>query len=134
MENAVCIAEIDGSANPNPGPGGWGVYLEGPGIRKEIHGALAYTTNNLAEYRAFLEAVRLAKDLGIKKLLVRTDSQLVYNQFLGRWRASDSKIEQALSEVRKEIKISKVQVEIEWVRRKKNKRADDLSKKWLDKK
>lgn len=68
MENAVCIAEIDGSANPNPGPGGWGVYLEGPGIRKEIHGALSYTTNNLAEYRAFLEAVRLAKDLGIKKI------------------------------------------------------------------
>jgi len=132
MQGGDFVAEIDGSARPNPGPGGWGVYLEGPGVKREIHGALPYTTSNLAEYRALAEAVRLAKALGARRLTVRTDSQLLYNQFNGYWRVHDPKIAKALNEIRREAREAGIEVEVEWVRRRKNARADALSKRWLD--
>jgi len=132
MQQAEWIAEIDGSAQPNPGRGGWGVYLEGPGIKKELHGSLSYTTNNQAEYRALLEAVRLAKSLDVRKLLVRTDSQLVYNQFNGYWQIRDRKIEKTLQQIKKEAEEAGLQIKVVWVKRKKNARADGLSKRWLE--
>ncbi|MBT6275064.1 MAG: ribonuclease HI, partial [Chromatiales bacterium] len=40
----------DGSANPNPGPGGWGmVWVEDGVIRAENHGPDPDTTNNRME-------------------------------------------------------------------------------------
>jgi ribonuclease HI len=50
----------DGSAIPNPGPGGWGVvWVEGGEIRGERHGHEASTTNNRMELTALIEAYRL---------------------------------------------------------------------------
>ena len=38
----------DGACSGNPGPGGWGAILEYKGVRKEISGGEAETTNNLS--------------------------------------------------------------------------------------
>ena len=50
------------------------------------------TTNNEAEYEALITRLLLVKDMGIKKLDIRLDSQLVVNQLLGTYQAKDSKM------------------------------------------
>lgn len=121
------VAEIDGSARPNPGPGGWGVWLEGPGGKRlQASGRLPYTTNNQAEYRALLEAIRLAKDQGATRLVVQTDSKLLVHQIQGKWEAKDPKLRRLLEEVRREAE--GLPLEMRWVPRQKNRRADALSR------
>ena len=39
-----------------------------------------HSTNNTAEYEGLLAGLRIAKDLGIKRLVVHRDLQLVVNQ------------------------------------------------------
>jgi ribonuclease HI len=38
-------------------------------------------TNNIVEYKGLVMGLRLAKDLGIRRLHIRGDSQLVKNKF-----------------------------------------------------
>jgi ribonuclease HI len=53
----------DGSANPNPGPGGWGaVYVVDGQIVAEANGAAPDTTNNRMELQALLAALDLVPD------------------------------------------------------------------------
>ena len=42
-------------------------------------------TNNEAEYEALIARLNLAKDMEIKKLDIRSNSQLVVNQLLGTY-------------------------------------------------
>ena len=68
----------DGSAVPNPGPGGWGVvWVEGGEIQGEQHGHDPHTTNNRMELRALIEAfTMLPEDAAVDVL---TDSRLCVN-------------------------------------------------------
>jgi ribonuclease HI len=68
----------DGSATPNPGPGGWGVvYVVDDEIIDELHGAEPWTTNNRMELLALIHAYRIASKT--VPLDVWTDSQLCVN-------------------------------------------------------
>ena len=50
-------------------------------------------TNNEAKYGALITRLSLTRNMGIKKLEVRSDSQLVVvNQLLGTYQARDSKM------------------------------------------
>ena len=55
-------AAIDGGSRGNPGPAAWGVaVLDEEGAPNEGHaGFIGHATNNVAEYRALIEALRLA--------------------------------------------------------------------------
>lgn len=65
----------DGSAVPNPGPGGWGVvWVERGQARAQLHGSDADTTNNRMELRALIEAYRMLPEDAA--LAVLTDSRL----------------------------------------------------------
>ena len=57
-------------------------------------------TNNEAEYEALIAGLNLAKDMGIRKLSVRSDSQLVVNQLLGSYQARDLKMASYLEHVK----------------------------------
>src|SRR3954462_2376807 len=46
----------------------------------QMHFPKEQATNNTAEYEGLLAGVRIAADLGIRKLIVRGDSQLVVRQ------------------------------------------------------
>lgn len=48
----------DGGADPNPGPGGWGVVLVHPRKKRELSGGEAETTNNRMELTAAIEALK----------------------------------------------------------------------------
>ncbi len=52
----------DGACSNNPGPGGWGAILEYNGVKKEISGGEADTTNNRMELTAFIRALEILKE------------------------------------------------------------------------
>jgi len=52
----------------------------------EICGYLGKTTNNVAEYSGLLEALSAAKEEGATELDVVSDSLLLVNQMLGKYR------------------------------------------------
>ena len=53
----------------------------------QIHFA---ASNNVAEYEALIHGLRLAKELGIRRILCYGDSDLVVQQSAGDWDAKDA--------------------------------------------
>lgn len=95
------IAYIDGSSIGNPGRSGVGVVLKEKGrIIKEISKSIGNATNNVAEYRALIEAINEAKNLKARKLMVYSDSELLVNQVLGIYRIKDQNLKELLTSVR----------------------------------
>lgn len=52
----------DGACRSNPGPGGWGVYIQLNDEEKDLYGGNPETTNNQMEMQAALEALKYLKD------------------------------------------------------------------------
>ena len=52
----------DGACRGNPGPGGWGVYIQLNDEEKYLYGGNPETTNNQMEMQAALEALKYLKD------------------------------------------------------------------------
>jgi ribonuclease HI len=74
MSNTVDIW-TDGACSGNPGPGGWGAILLYAGIKKELSGAEAATTNNRMELMAAIQALNALKRPS--KVRLHTDSKYV---------------------------------------------------------
>ena len=76
----------DGSARPNPGPGGWGaVRVKDGEVVTEQYGEAADTTNNIMELTALIAAYKFLPD-GVEETIY-TDSELCVN-ILTKWAAS----------------------------------------------
>nr|AAR06299.1 putative gag-pol protein [Oryza sativa Japonica Group] len=58
-------------------------------------------SHNMAEYEALLHGLRIAISLGIRRLIVRGDSQLVVNQVMKEWSCQDDNMTAYRQEVRK---------------------------------
>ena len=74
----------DGAASGNPGPGGYGVVLTCAGLRREISGGFARTTNNRMELLAVikgLEAIRWDR----ARVEVYSDSTYVVKAITEGW-------------------------------------------------
>jgi ribonuclease HI len=82
------VAYIDGGARGNPGPAGYGVRIEQPEgtAIEEFCEAIGVATNNVAEYRGLVAALEWARQHGYKKVHVRSDSLLLVQQMLGRFK------------------------------------------------
>jgi ribonuclease HI len=82
------VAYIDGGARGNPGPAGYGVRVERPDgtLIEEFCEAIGIATNNVAEYRGLIAALEWAKRHGHKRLHVRSDSLLLVQQMVGRFK------------------------------------------------
>ena len=82
------VAYIDGGARGNPGPAGYGVRIEQPDgtLIEEFGEAIGVATNNVAEYRGLVAALDWVKQHGHKKVHVRSDSLLLVQQMLGRFK------------------------------------------------
>ena len=71
---------------------GAGIVLTSPKGHKlrytlQIHFA---ASNNVAEYEALVQGLRLAKEIGIRRILCYGDSDLVAQQSSGEWDAKDA--------------------------------------------
>lgn len=126
--SAEGVLYVDGASFGNPGPSGIGVVIVQDGdtvtTRSEDVG---YGTNNQAEYRALLTGLSEALARGIKRLLVRSDSQLLVRQMLGEYKVK-SKGLQALRREAEALKQQFDDIDFEHVRREYNEVADELAK------
>jgi ribonuclease HI len=81
----------DGGARGNPGPAGIGVVLVSPGgdVVEEIGRGIGKATNNVAEYEALIEGLKLALKHSVTRLEVLMDSLLVVQQMRGAFKVKN---------------------------------------------
>ena len=84
----MIVAYIDGGARGNPGPAGYGVRIEREDgtLVEEFFDAIGVATNNVAEYRGLLAALEWALAHREPAVHVRSDSLLLVQQMLGRYK------------------------------------------------
>jgi len=73
----------DGGANPNPGPGGYGVVLRYKKSSKELSGGFRLTNNNRMELLACIKALESLKEKS--DAILFSDSQYVVNAIEKGW-------------------------------------------------
>ncbi len=127
------IIYTDGGSRGNPGPSGIGVVIDD----REYSEFIGQATNNEAEYKAAIFALKKVKALFGKKAIknseieVRSDSELLVRQLNGEYKILDSKIQPLFLRVWN-LKIDFKRVKFNLVPREKNKTADRLVNEALD--
>lgn len=127
------IIYVDGASRGNPGPAGVGVLLQGTDgvFRRELFEYIGEATNNVAEYRALLLALRKARALGVKAVTVFSDSELLVKQLKGEYRVRDPKLLALRQKVLTYLS-SIPSFRIEHVTRELNQKADELANRAID--
>jgi ribonuclease HI len=123
----------DGGARGNPGPAAFAYVLEAEdGTVLAAHGeAIGVATNNVAEYRALVEGLRKARDVGVTELDVVSDSELMVKQMRGEYRVKNEAL-RALSVEAGRLARAVGPVRYTAVRREHNELADRLVNEALD--
>ena len=82
------IINTDGLSKDNPGQAAIGAILRDAKGKTAatISRAIGIATNNEAEYRAVIAGLEKALALGADQVELRSDSELVVNQLLGRYK------------------------------------------------
>jgi len=123
---------VDGGARGNPGPAAIGVVVrDGNQVLEEAGEKIGEATNNVAEYKALLRGIELARTLGATELELRGDSELVVRQVEGRYKVKNAGMKPLYQEVMKALR----EVDswsISHVRREQNADADRLVNEALD--
>jgi len=125
---------IDGACSGNPGEAGIGIVINRGGKTiKAISKAIGEATNNIAEYSALVYALQEADALKAKKLKVFTDSELLFRQVTGVYKVKNEKLKFLYDQI--QLLMQKFDdVDLNHVRREKNKEADGLATRSLKKK
>ena len=86
------IVNVDGGARGNPGPAAIAAVATDPSgeVLAERSETIGETTNNVAEYRAMLLGIGLAKELGADEVELYGDSTLIVNQVKGDWKVKQA--------------------------------------------
>lgn len=127
-----CILFFDGACRGNPGPMAIGaILLENSKKVGEISKKIGIGTNNIAEWNALIEGLRLALSCGCKELEVRGDSQLVIRQISGKYRVKSDNLIPLYNEAKK-LCMNFNKLNFIWVQREENLYTDTLSNKALD--
>jgi ribonuclease HI len=130
------IVHTDGGARGNPGPAAIGVVIE-DGAKKrleEFGKKIGEATNNVAEYTAVAEALRVIKHLAGESPDIECylDSTLVVNQLNGLFKIKDATLRSLATDIRiLEQEVGGV-VHYSVVPREQNSRADFLVNRALD--
>ncbi|XP_014501831.1 uncharacterized protein LOC106762433 [Vigna radiata var. radiata] len=108
---------------------GAGIVLEGPnGFLLEYSLVFKFkASNNQAEYEALVAGLGLAKDMGARNLVCRTDSQLVVGQMNGEFQVKEDHLLKYFHRA-SSLAATFDKVEIQHIPREQNTRADMLSK------
>ncbi|XP_074358209.1 uncharacterized protein LOC141697623 [Apium graveolens] len=121
------ILHVDGAVN-NGGAGACIVLvsLEDHHLMSAIHFKF-YATNNDAEYEALINGLKIALEMGVRNLIMKSDSELVVNQVNGGFQARGPRTELYLRCTQRLI-VKFKEVRLECVPREKNSNADALEK------
>ncbi|MDD5251637.1 MAG: ribonuclease HI family protein [Patescibacteria group bacterium] len=127
------VIHTDGGARGNPGPAGLGVFIQDENGRvvKEHSRYLGETTNNQAEYRALVDALEHAKELGATEVECLLDSELVVRQMNGQYKVRDADLQPLFLKVWN-LSTGFRKVTYTHVRREFNKDADRLVNEAID--
>ena len=127
------IVNVDGGARGNPGPAAIAAVAadEQGNVLAERNEAIGETTNNVAEYRAMLLGIELAKELGADEVELLGDSTLIVNQVRGEWKVKQDHLRPLHTKVLDELR-GLPKWSIAAVRRERNVRADELVNEALD--
>jgi ribonuclease HI len=133
MNIRKAVIYTDGAAVPNPGPAALGVII------KDEHGRLiasisqriGQATNNQAEYRAIIAALEHAISLGINRVEVHSDSELVVKQINDKYRVKKTALQPLCQKV-KQLQCQFRGFSITYIPRQRNTEADNLANKALN--
>lgn len=127
----------DGASSGNPGHAGAGVVIrlgEKPHVGTtrfredyKISEYIGIATNNVAEYTALIRGLKEARSLGLKKIEIFLDSELLVKQINGIYRMKSAKLRPFWEEARNILKQFD-SYRITHVQRGLNKEADLLAK------
>jgi len=127
------VVHVDGGARGNPGPAAAAAVATTPDGDEltESSAYLGETTNNVAEYRAVLLGLELARQLGAREVDVVNDSELVARQIGGEYKVKSAGLKPLFLETMRELR-SFDRWSVRNVRREHNERADELVNEELD--
>jgi len=131
----------DGGARGNPGPAAIGVvfYDQSENLLHTFGKCIGSTTNNVAEYQAVIEALKIIqksrwfKDCKQPEIYCRLDSQLVVEQICGRYKVKNDVLRGLYQEILSLIGSLSATVHFCHIPREENKIADKLVNEALDK-
>jgi ribonuclease HI len=127
------VLHVDGGARGNPGPAAIGVVVSEPdgSVLEEFSDRIGRATNNVAEYRALLRGVELARELGAREVEIVNDSELVARQLTGAYKVKHPAMKPLYEEAIAALKALD-RWQIRTVPREQNARADELVNQALD--
>ena len=127
------VVHVDGGSRGNPGPAAVGAVASDPdgNALAERNAYIGETTNNVAEYKAVLLALELARDLGADDVEVVNDSELVARQIGGEYKVKQAHLKPLHAEVMEGLR-GFDRWAVRNVRREHNARADELVNEALD--
>ena len=131
------ILEFDGACRGNPSDYiGIGCIIYNN--EKILHDKSEYFTsnivggtNNVAEYKALIEGLRLALQNNITNILVKGDSQLIINQMTGKYKVNADKLIPLYNDA-KYLERQFTNISYQHIKREYNKAADKLANLALD--
>lgn len=123
----------DGGSRGNPGPAGAGAALLDGGGRPVGSWSryLGLATNNVAEYQGLIMGLAEAARLGVRRLEVRMDSELVVRQMIGQYQVRNAGLKPLFAEARRLLERFE-QVDFRHVPREQNHLADALANRAMD--
>jgi len=127
------VLYCDGASRGNPGDAAFGFVLFDPSGAEiaAVGGAIGRHTNNVAEYTALVRGLAHAGALGVRRIRVRMDSELVVRQMLGLYRVKHAGLK-PLHDAARRASARFSAFHIEHVPRAQNSRADGLANAALD--
>jgi ribonuclease HI len=129
-----CI-HADGGSRGNPGESGAGAVISDSRGRtlKELKVYLGIASNNEAEYQAAILALERALELGVRRVTLFLDSELVVRQLRGEYRVREPRLKSLHQKARDTLNRFS-QYSILSIPREENRRADQLANEAIEQK
>ncbi len=126
----------DGGSRGNPGEAAVGCVLIDPltgNVVKEYKEAIGIHTNNVAEYKALIIGLELARNYHPNRLVCHLDSELIVKQLSGEYRVKMPTLQPLMDQIQELLQDFK-EVSFRHIPREQNAKADRLVNQALDSK
>jgi len=129
----LIVVNVDGASRGNPGESGIGVAIfdKDSNLINEACDYLGVATNNIAEYNALILGVKLSTKYNAKRVLFKSDSELMVKQIKGEYRVKNAQLKLLFTEAQSLLK-KLPNWKIMHVPREENKEADLLANKGVE--
>ncbi len=127
------IIYTDGGARGNPGPAGIGavIFDEHKALVAEISEYLGVATNNQAEYKALIAALKKAASLGAAELECYLDSELVVKQLKREYKVKNKDLAPLFLMIHN-LSLNFKKISYTHIPRERNQAADKLANEAMD--